>query len=123
MVPLVAVRGNDWPPTNNGRVCVKGSYEHKVLDSPHVIMTNIVVVAEENRVMIATVVIYPTCVHYQAGQDNYCSTSRENDRPYSGRRISIVWRRPLLFWRVVKFQKGRGPNNQSSPVITSWIEK
>jgi len=30
----VAVRGNDKHPTNNGRVCVKGLYEHKVLDAP-----------------------------------------------------------------------------------------
>ena len=88
----VAVRGNDWPPTNNGRVCVKGLYEHKVLDSPHVITMNIMVVAEENRVMTATVVIYSTCLHYQVDQDNYCSISRENARPYSGRRISIVRR-------------------------------
>jgi len=30
----VAVRGNENHPTNNGRVCVKGLYEHKVLDTP-----------------------------------------------------------------------------------------
>ena len=30
----VAVRGNDKHPTNNGRVCVKGLYEHKILDTP-----------------------------------------------------------------------------------------
>ena len=30
----VAVRGNDKHPTNNGRVCVKGLYEHKILDAP-----------------------------------------------------------------------------------------
>ncbi len=30
----VAVRGNENHPTNNGRVCVKGLYEHKILDAP-----------------------------------------------------------------------------------------
>jgi len=30
----VAVRGNDKHPTNAGRVCVKGLYEHKILDTP-----------------------------------------------------------------------------------------
>ncbi len=30
----VAVRGNEKHPTNNGRVCVKGLYEHKILDAP-----------------------------------------------------------------------------------------
>jgi len=30
----VAVRGNDKHPTNDGRVCVKGLYEHKILDAP-----------------------------------------------------------------------------------------
>lgn len=30
----VAVRGNDKHPTNAGRVCVKGLYEHKILDAP-----------------------------------------------------------------------------------------
>lgn len=30
----VAVRGNEKHPTNNGRVCVKGLFEHKVLDAP-----------------------------------------------------------------------------------------
>ncbi len=30
----VAVRGNENHPTNNGRVCVKGLYEHKILEAP-----------------------------------------------------------------------------------------
>jgi len=30
----VAVRGNDKHPTNDGRVCVKGLYEHNILDAP-----------------------------------------------------------------------------------------
>lgn len=30
----VAVRGNENHPTNAGRVCVKGLYEHKILDTP-----------------------------------------------------------------------------------------
>lgn len=30
----VAVRGNDKHPTNAGRICVKGLYEHKILDAP-----------------------------------------------------------------------------------------
>ena len=30
----VAVRGNENHPTNNGRVCVKGVYEHKILEAP-----------------------------------------------------------------------------------------
>ena len=30
----VAVRGNEKHPTNNGRVCVKGLYEHQILDTP-----------------------------------------------------------------------------------------
>ncbi len=30
----VAVRGNENHPTNNGRVCVKGVYEHKILNAP-----------------------------------------------------------------------------------------
>jgi len=30
----VAVRGNENHPTNNGRVCVKGLYENKILDAP-----------------------------------------------------------------------------------------
>ncbi len=30
----IAVRGNDRHPTNNGRVCIKGLYEHKILDTP-----------------------------------------------------------------------------------------
>ncbi|MCW8956692.1 MAG: nitrate reductase [Gammaproteobacteria bacterium] len=30
----VAVRGNESHPTNNGRVCVKGVYEHEILDTP-----------------------------------------------------------------------------------------
>ena len=30
----VAVRGNEKHPTNKGRVCVKGLYEHKILEAP-----------------------------------------------------------------------------------------
>ena len=30
----VSVRGNENHPTNDGRVCVKGLFEHKILDAP-----------------------------------------------------------------------------------------